>query len=80
MLPFHLDRLWQSSGATGFGPAARAQGRQSLEQGTVETIARVTEVFREGTVENLVGALAVTLRGQRTEPTLKAWYLFLHPS
>ncbi|CAN0550504.1 unnamed protein product, partial [Ectocarpus sp. 12 AP-2014] len=47
MLPFHLDRLWQSSQATGFGPAARAQGRQSLEQGTVEIIARVTESFRE---------------------------------
>ncbi|CAN0435990.1 unnamed protein product, partial [Ectocarpus sp. 12 AP-2014] len=47
MLSFHLDRLWQSSQATGFGPAARAQGRQSLEQGTVETIARVTESFRE---------------------------------
>ncbi|CBN75813.1 conserved unknown protein [Ectocarpus siliculosus] len=47
MLPFHLDRLWQSSQATGFGPAARAQGRQSLEQETVETIARVTESFRE---------------------------------
>ncbi|CAB1118144.1 unnamed protein product [Ectocarpus sp. CCAP 1310/34] len=48
MLPFHLDRLWHSSQATGFGPAARAQGRQSLEQGTVETIARVTESFRQG--------------------------------
>ncbi|CAM9835340.1 unnamed protein product [Ectocarpus fasciculatus] len=47
MLPFHLDRLWQSSEATGFGPAARAQGRQSLEEATVETIARVTESFRK---------------------------------
>ena len=48
MLQFHLDRLWESAEATGLGPAATAEGRQSLERRTTATIARVMESFWEG--------------------------------
>lgn len=48
MLQFHLNRLWESAEATGLGPAARAEGRESLERRTTETIARVMESFWEG--------------------------------
>eukprot|EP00752_Nemacystus_decipiens_P003827 g3521.t1 len=47
MLQFHLDRLWESAEATGLGPAARAEGRRSLERRTTDAIARVMESFWE---------------------------------
>lgn len=48
MLQFHIDRLWESAEATGLGPAATAEGRESLQRRTTETIARVMELFWEG--------------------------------
>lgn len=48
MLQFHLDRLWESAEATGLGPAARAEGRQSLERRATEAVARAMESFWEG--------------------------------
>ncbi|CAM9811719.1 unnamed protein product [Scytosiphon promiscuus] len=47
MLSFHLDRLWDSAEATGLGPSARAEGRQSLDRRTTEAIARAMESFLE---------------------------------
>ncbi|CAM9411319.1 unnamed protein product [Hapterophycus canaliculatus] len=47
MLSFHLDRLWDSAEVTGLGPAAKSEGRQSLERRTTEAIARAMELFLE---------------------------------
>lgn len=51
MLSFHLDRLWDSAEATGLGPTAKAEGRQSLERRTTEAIAKAMESFLKGKLE-----------------------------